>query len=256
MKDVCGNWKFKLMSWKTIVAYLTLSITPSSVLLASMALFFNSNLTEYSNLMLATYYLFTFLKVANYIVLPVLLANFVEKSKVNMDTSNFTKKPLLILYLLVNILATLMALIGGLNPKVEIFLILESFHIFLSTICYTIILLTVNLVCNDFKCEVYDAKNIMEVHLLCETLLLLGNKLEFLKKGLSPILFFILTSTMIFCIVESYYISSSLLAGAHLKELIFMILTAIGNFVFIYFIIINCDNVEKIMSDVHMPELR
>ena len=78
--------------------------------------------------MQANVYLFTFIHVATSLTSPVLITHLVAHSKVNLDSKTYSKIPLIVSYILVNLAIIAISLFESFTPPVKIGWILDLFH--------------------------------------------------------------------------------------------------------------------------------
>ena len=194
-----GQFKFKLVSWKTAVAYTFLSIIPTTChIVGKLLMSFHfkrleqpvNTISEISNI------IHTIQTIVFSLICPILTANLVEKSKISLNRNKLLRMIWLMVYITLNIIITVLqiyaTIISGLNIEIPIFY--TTFYTL-----HMIGIVTAMLVITLVSSPIIDEGNkieITDVDTLIEKSVTLVEKTRNIKQGFSPILFSILSGSV------------------------------------------------------------
>jgi len=190
-EDINGQLKFKLVSWKTAVAFTFLGIIPTTCRIVGKLLLALEQ--SASTIMEIADIIHIIQTIVFSLICPILTANLVEKSKMSLNRYKLSRMILMVAYttsfIIGTVLQTYAAIKSGLNIAIPI----------LYTVFYTLHMIgivSVMLVITFVSSPIIDEGNkieITDVDTLIVKSVTLVEKTRNIKQGFSPILFSILS---------------------------------------------------------------
>jgi hypothetical protein len=193
-EDINGQLKFKLVSWKTAVAFTFLGIIPTTCRIVGKLLLALEQ--SASTIMEIADIIHIIQTIVFSLICPILTANLVEKSKMSLNRYKLSRMILMVAYttsfIIGTVLQTYAAIKSGLNIAIPI----------LYTVFYTLHMIgivSVMLVITFVSSPIIDEGNkieITDVDTLIVKSVTLVEKTRNIKQGFSPILFSILSGSV------------------------------------------------------------
>ena len=254
-KDQNDEWKFRILSTKTLVSYTLWWFLPI-VVCTILNSVLNPNLSESKDDLAVGFVQFVTdqLISANLIVIPffipALLAYAVDKSKVDLDAHvQLTKIPKLCFFSIMFTAILAFLLYGLWNAMDNVYvgvLLFSTTWIFYSSLSM-ITLIVINLVCNQFISHTWEVNCQNKAEHMISGCVDIVKEYGRLKEGLSPLLLVFLSFYVVFALLTSY--TGLKLIGLKDYYAAITYTLSVPNLVLtIYYIIIFCDDTFKALS--------
>ena len=254
-KDQNDEWKFRILSTKTLVSYTLWWFLPI-VVCTILNSVLNPNLSESKDDLAVGFVQFVTdqLISANLIVIPffipALLAYAVDKSKVDLDAHvQLTKIPKLCFFSIMFTAILAFSLYGLWNAMDNVYvgvLLFSTTWIFYSSLSM-ITLIVINLVCNQFISHTWEVNFQNKAEHMISGCVDIVKEYGRLKEGLSPLLLVFLSFYVVFALLTSY--TGLKLIGLKDYYAAITYTLSVPNLVLtIYYIIIFCDDTFKALS--------
>ena len=239
------------------MAYILWFIIPAAIPVKNLIVVYILNMALFqqnSTVVQMTSLVFLVMRIIIPFALPILVSNIVEKAELDPSAESITKitkMPWIIAFVLTNFASVAISVYHMINQNFNYIWISQTANFIFFTFNSTILMLIVNLVCNDLIEYVSTLENIQEVDILIEKSITAVKKLQRVQKGFSPFLFFLLPYMFTYCIFYTYFICDVLLKNPERVEgLIPMIPFTISCLVFLYYIFSFCDDSCLALSSI------
>ena len=187
------------------------------------------------------------------LLIPRLLSNLVDKSKIDLDTTTTIKKNIItiiswILVVIFNItLTTMMILLQvPLMPFASLYLVMTIITYCVSTFEIISLLLTMQLICDDFKSRVLEIGKIRHAKTLTWQQTELVKTFRNIKEGCSPILFIFILLLSLTAVLLFFSVKSVLAYGLLVPTM--FISSGIFALAILYKITSQCDQTFGVLS--------
>ena len=190
-EDVNGQLKFKLVSWKTAVAFTFLGIIPTTCRIVGKLLLALEQ--SASTIMEIADIIHIIQTIVFSLICPILTANLVEKSKMSLNRYKLSRMTWLMVYTTLSIIITVLHVYATIKSgmNIAIPLLYTAFYT-LHTIGIVSVMLVITLVSSPIIDEGKKVE-VTDVDTLIDKSVTLVEKTRNIKQGFSPILFSILS---------------------------------------------------------------
>ena len=236
------------------MAYILWFIIPAAIPVKTLMFDFILNMALFqqnSTVVQMTSLVFLVMRIIIPFASPILVSNIIKKAKLEPSAKSITKMPWIIAFVLTNFATIAISVYHMINQNFNYVWISQTAINISFTCNSTILMLIVNLVCNDLIEYVSTLENIQEVDILIEKSFTAVKKLQRVQKGFSPFLFFLLPYMFTFCIFYTYFICTGLLKNPeHVEGLIPLIPFTLSCLVFLCYIFSFCDESCLALSSI------